>query len=199
MRNFKDNFLRNYTFCRKRQNLSFDLRMRSKTIKLNSAIENSKLVKWIRNSPQHRIPTRVVRNGRIRKMPWYAYGEYLLWQTVVLSAASNATALAKVQQEGSCFSSCCGILAVVVCFAFCRSSCQEADRRFLHHRIRGFHTGILAGSLSLSLRAACICSSSRQNRNASAVLEICPAGITASDIPDNARSIKRIDVNFSRG
>lgn len=54
-------------------------------------------------------------------------------------------------------------------------------------------------ALSLSLRAACICSSSRQNRNASAVLEICPAGITASDIPDNARSIKRIDVNFSRG
>lgn len=38
---------------------------------------------------------------------------------------------------------------------------------------------------------ACSCSSSRRNRNASAVLEIRPV-LTASDIPDNARSIKRI-------
>lgn len=81
----------------------------------------------------------------------------------------------------------CGILIVVVCFAFCRSSSQEMGRRFL--RIRGFHTGIPAGFSS------CLRLLVYPKRNASTVLKIHLAS-TLSDIRDKARSIKNTPRKF---
>lgn len=43
--------------------ISFDLRLRCETIRLNSAIENSKLVEWTVIRPGARKPASTVRNG----------------------------------------------------------------------------------------------------------------------------------------
>lgn len=88
------------------------------------------------------------------------------------------------------FSSCRGIHAVVVCFAFCRSSCQEADRRFLRYSAYvdstpGFSPATAPWCLQLLSSSTAETGMHRPFSNTS--------GFNGERYPaDNARSIKRI-------
>lgn len=151
--------------------------MRCKTIRLNSAIENSKLVEWtvIRPSAGNSREQFAIGKARCRGMHtmsiycdrrWFCRPPvmWLPWR--------------RRSKKDPGFSS-CGVLlvVVVVCFAFCRSSSQEMGRRFLRHR----HTWIPhrdSSRLSDLPAAARL----RRERNASTVLEIHSAS-ALSDIP----------------
>lgn len=138
MCNFKDNFLGNYFVRKGKITVGYpSISWMRETIKLNLAIENSKLVKWIIRSSTEYSREQFATGGFARCPGMHTVSIYCDRRWFCRPPVMRPP-WRRYGKKDPALVLCCGILTVVVCFAFCRSSCQEADRRFLRHRIRGF-------------------------------------------------------------